>query len=52
MGRLEVDSLFTDIPLEENIDICTNTLSENTERVKGLSKKEFKELLSLATKEV
>ena len=51
MRSLEADFLFTNIPLEENIDICTNTLFENTEKVKGLSKIEFKALLSLATKE-
>ena len=51
MGSLYVDSLFTNIPLEEIINICTNTLFENTEKVEGLSKIEFKELLSLATKE-
>ena len=51
MGNLDVDSLFTNIPLEETINICTNTLFENTEKVEGLSKIEFKELLSLATKE-
>ena len=32
MGSLDVDSLFTNIPLEETIDICTNTLFENTEK--------------------
>ena len=51
MGNLDVDSLFTNIPLEETIDICTNTLFENTEKLEGFSKKEFKELLSLAAKE-
>ena len=51
MESLDVDSLFTNIPLEETIDICTNTLFENMEKVEGLSKIEFKELLSLATKE-
>ena len=51
MGSLDVDSLFTNIPLEETIDICTNTLFENTEKVEGLSKIEFKELLSLVGKE-
>ena len=51
MGSLDVDSLFTNIPLEETIDICTNALFENMEKVEGLSKIEFKELLSLATKE-
>ena len=46
MGSLDVDSLFTSIPLEETINICANTLFENTEKV-GLSKIEFKELLFL-----
>ena len=51
MGSLDVDSVFTNIPLEETIDICTNTLFKNIEKVEGLSKIEFKELLSLTTKE-
>ena len=42
MRSLDVDSLFTNIPLEVTIDICANTLFENTEKV-GLSKIEFKE---------
>ena len=36
MGSLHDDSLFTNTPLEETIDICTNTLFENTEKVEGL----------------
>ena len=40
MGNLDVDSLFTNFPLEKTIDICTNTLFENTEKVEG--KIEFK----------
>ena len=51
MGCLDVDFIFTNIPLEEIIDIWTNTLFENMEKVEGLSKIEFKELLSLAAKE-
>ena len=50
MGNLDVDFLFTNIPFEETIDICLNTLFENMEKV-GLSKIEFKKLLSLAIKE-
>ena len=50
MGNLDVDFLFTNIPLEETIDICLNTLFEIKKKV-GLSKIEFKKLLSLATKE-
>ena len=50
MGSQYVDSLFTNIPLEETNEICTNTVFENTERVKSLSKMEFKKLLSFAAK--
>ena len=48
---LDVVSHFANIPLKETIDICTDILFENTEKVEGLSKIEFRELLSLATKE-
>ena len=41
MGSLDVDSFFTNILLEDIIDICPNTLFENTVKVEGLSKKEF-----------
>ena len=51
MGNLDPDFLFTNIPLEETIDICLNTLFETMEKVEGLSKIEFEKLLSLATKE-
>ena len=50
MGNVDVDFLFTNIPLEDTIDICLNTRFENMEKV-GLSKIEFKKLLSLATQE-
>ena len=51
MENIDVDSLFTNIPYKETIDICANTLFENTKKVESLSKMEFKELLFLATKE-
>ena len=51
IGGLDVDSLFTNIPLEETIEIYTNELFKESETVEGLSKTEFKELLSLATKD-
>ena len=43
--------LFTNIPLEETIEICTNEIFKESETVEGLSKTDFKELLSPATKE-
>ena len=51
VGSLDVDSLFTNIPLDETIDICVNQLFENTDTVEGFTKSELKQLLSLATKE-
>ena len=47
MGSL--DFLFTSIPLEKTIEICTNTILRETKTVEG--KSEFKELLLLATKD-
>ena len=51
MGSLDVDSLFTNIPLDETIDICINQLFENTDTVEGFAKPELKQLLCLGTKE-
>ena len=51
MGSLDVDSLFTNIPLEETINISTESTYDQNDSVKGLNKSEFKELLSLATKD-
>ena len=51
MSSLDVDSLFTNIPLDETIDICVNQLFENTDTVEGFTKLELKQLLRLATKE-
>ena len=50
MGSLGIDSLFTNIPLEETIEICIKNLFKNNDTVHGLKKSEFK-LLSLATNE-
>ena len=47
MGSFYVDSLFTNIPLEETVEICTNELFKEFETVEGLSKPGFKELLYL-----
>ena len=51
MASLDVDSLFTNIPLDETIDICCNLLFQDTDIVDGLSRDDFKELLTIATKE-
>ena len=51
MGSLDVDSLFTNIPLEVTINICTNLLYNNEDVIEAISKSEFKNLLSLANQE-
>ena len=51
MDSLDVDSLFTNIPLDETINICTESIFNESDTVEGLNKSENKELLSLATKE-
>ena len=51
MGSLDVDSLFTNIPLKETINICTNLLYKNVDVTGGINKSEFENLLSLATQE-
>ena len=51
MGSLVIDSLFTNIPLEETIEICTSNFLKNRDIVHGLKKSELKDLLPLATKE-
>ena len=51
MGSLDIDSLFTNIPLDETIDICINQLFANADTVEGFTRSELKQLLCLATKE-
>ena len=48
MRGLNADSLFTNIPLEETIDIWISTFFEINKRVEVWSKIESKELLSIA----
>ena len=51
MDSLDVDSLFTNIPLDETINIRVNQLFENTDTVEGFTKSKFKQLQCLATME-
>ena len=51
MGSLDVDALFTSIPLDETISIGVEELFSNSNEVQNLSKKEVYDLLNLATKE-
>ena len=41
MGNLDVESLFTNILLDEIIDICINQLLENTGTVEGFTMLKF-----------
>ena len=51
MGILDVDSLFTKIPLKETINICTDLLYKNADVTGGIKKSEFENLLYLVTQE-
>ena len=52
MASLDVDVLFTNIPLDETIHICVKKLFKiQATLVKGISKNDFRDLLNLATKE-
>ena len=51
MASLEVDSLFTNIPLEETIDICVDNLYSDNENPPNIPKHNFRNLLNIATKE-
>ena len=51
MSSLDVDSLFTNIPLSETIDICVNNVFRENNIVNGLDKDSFRNLLTLAVNE-
>ena len=51
ISSLGDDSLFTNIPLDETIDICTNTIYSQQNVIESINKEEFRNLLLLATKE-
>ena len=41
MGSLDVDAIFTNIPLDKTIDICIKQL-KNTDTIEGFTKSELK----------
>ena len=51
MASLDVDSLFTNIPVEETIDICVDNLYSDNENPPNIPKYNFRNLLNVATKE-
>ena len=52
MASFDVEALFTNIPLDETIDICVEKLYKRRNmKIKGLTKIDFRNLLELACKE-
>ena len=51
MASSDVDSLFTNVPLDKTIKICIDELSKSKMTVSGFNKKEMFEMLSLTLKE-
>ena len=51
MTSFDIDSLFTNIPLDETIEICVKNLFGRKRKFKGFTKLEFKELLQFAVKD-
>ena len=50
MGSLDVDALFTNIPLDETINICVTELFKDKELINKLNKDDVRDLLQLASK--
>ena len=48
MASLDVESLFTIIPLEESIKICYDSFYKNQELLSNISKNQFEKLLRAA----
>ena len=51
MANLDIISLFTNISLDETINICLNESFDKKQRVSNLNLASFENLLQLATKE-
>ena len=51
MVSLDVDSLFTNVPLDESIKICIDELFKSDMTVSGLNEREMFKMLSLTLKE-
>ena len=50
MSSFDIQSLFTNIPLDETINICDDLVFHKTKKVKGMLKRHFKQLLTLSVK--
>lgn len=50
MASLDIESLFTNIPLDETIELVTKKVYHQKTHVNGLNKSDFRALLTLCTK--
>ena len=50
MSSFDIDSLFTNLPLDETIELCVKKTFKRKRKFKGLTRIEFKMLLEFATK--
>ena len=51
MASLDVNSLFTNFPLDETIDICVAKLYNDNKNPTNIPKDDFRNLFIIATKE-
>ena len=51
MASFDVDSLFTNVPLDKTTEIYVNELFKSSQTVTGLKKQQVLEMLSLTIKE-
>ena len=51
MSSLDIEALFTSIPLDETINIAVEELYREKDEIKNLKRTDFKALLEIATKE-
>ena len=51
MVSLDVESLFTNIPLQETIDLCVDRLFNDKSNIEGFTKTDFHELITVTLSE-
>ena len=51
MASLDADFLFTNAPLDENVEICINELFQSSQTVLGLNKQQLLQMFLLTIKE-
>ena len=50
MTSFDIQSLFTNMLLDETINICVDLVFHKKQKVKGMLKRHFKQLLTLSVK--